>query len=105
MAISFTNKRTGSVFEDQEDRGSEKEGTFDLLLDDPLNAIQAHFQGRQCGTVAETDEVVAGRVEEVAAFGWVEVEEDAWDDCLGGKKRERRVSREVLSSKKEKARE
>jgi hypothetical protein len=52
-----------------------------LLLDNPLNAVQAHLQGGQGWPVAETDEVVARGVEEVAAFGWIKVEEDAWDDC------------------------
>lgn len=45
----------------------------DLLLDDPLDALESFGQIVHAGPVAEADEVVAGTVEEVAAFGRVEV--------------------------------
>ena len=49
-------------------------------LHHPLDPVQPHLQHLHLWTVAKAHEVVAGRVEEVAALGRVQVEEDSGDD-------------------------
>lgn len=55
-----------------------------MLVDHPLDAIETHLQVLGAGSVAETHEVVAGAVEQVAALGGVEVEEYT-RDYIGGR--------------------
>lgn len=44
-----------------------------ILLHDPLDGVETFGQILHARAVAEADEVVAGAVEEVAAFGRVEI--------------------------------
>lgn len=53
------------------------ETSSDILLDDPLDALESFRQVVHAGPVAESNEVVTGTVEEVAAFGRVEI----WVGC------------------------
>ena len=49
-------------------------------LDNSLDSIKTHLQRIHLRTVADTHEMMAWTVEEIATLSWIEVEEDAWDD-------------------------
>jgi len=51
-----------------------------LLLDDPLNSIEAHLQNVHSGAVAQSDVLVTRRVEQISSLAGVEVEENTRDN-------------------------
>ena len=52
----------------------------ELLLQDPLDPVQAFLEGLHCGSVGKADEVVTRAIEQVPSLGWVEIEENARHD-------------------------
>ena len=48
-----------------------------MLLHNALNAIETSLEEIHFRTIAQTDKVMARGIEKVAAFGRIEVEEDA----------------------------
>ena len=51
-----------------------------LLLDNSLDGIETHLQNIHSGSVAQSDVLVARRVEQISSLAGVEVEEDTRDN-------------------------
>ena len=50
----------------------------ELPLQDSLDSIQALLEGLHCGSVGESDEVVAGTVKEVPSLRRIQIKKDSW---------------------------